>query len=403
MVKKVISFFDKISLFSICCVIFLVIFDSHLQKIFIFIGIGAMLISKLFSYIFKIKPLFKKTYLDRPMLLFLSAILLATFFSRNFYESQKVFFDRILVYAGIFLLVKEAVYSKKRLYIILGTFIFVSFLCGFDALWQYFTGLDLFFGFPRNSCPFVGKLIALTGPFGRYNSFSGFLEITLPLIAFLCLIKKNKYFTIFICLILLSLLISWIFVFQRSTWISVSLSCLIVSFFLKRKYAIILLSVLLLISIFSPIQVYEKAFWQLLKDKDVSSGRLEMWHEAIRLIKERPILGSGLGAYGMYAGSKHLHAHNTYLELFVDAGVIGLIGLILLILIFLKKSLHALISEEEEEKKIITAALLASCVSSFIVALFSTNMIVGIRFASLFWIILSLAVILKDINFKAKA
>lgn len=66
---------------------------------------------------------------------------------------------------------------------------------------------------------------------------------------------------------------------------------------------------------------------------DVSSlARFETWRTALVLAEERPLLGAGLGNYGSAAGERRgTYSHNTYLDLLVETGPLGLLGLLLLL------------------------------------------------------------------------
>lgn len=71
-------------------------------------------------------------------------------------------------------------------------------------------------------------------------------------------------------------------------------------------------------------------------DDRTSQSRVEIWMATWRLIKAHPVLGSGFGAYGVALPEHHdssgelipREAHNDYLELLANGGIIaGLIGL----------------------------------------------------------------------------
>lgn len=55
---------------------------------------------------------------------------------------------------------------------------------------------------------------------------------------------------------------------------------------------------------------------------DVSSGRSELWAIAIKLFKDNPIFGIGAGRYVSLSGAG-TNAHNTYLEILCELGVVG--------------------------------------------------------------------------------
>jgi len=52
------------------------------------------------------------------------------------------------------------------------------------------------------------------------------------------------------------------------------------------------------------------------------NGREEIWREAWRSVPERPLLGAGVGAF-VATDTARLSAHNTYLNLLVEDGIVG--------------------------------------------------------------------------------
>lgn len=75
---------------------------------------------------------------------------------------------------------------------------------------------------------------------------------------------------------------------------------------------------------------------------DISSGRLQFWQTTLKMIGDFPILGVGLNAFGVAYTRYDLmngyfrleQAHNEYLQIFAEAGIIGLI-LVLAFIFFL--------------------------------------------------------------------
>jgi len=64
----------------------------------------------------------------------------------------------------------------------------------------------------------------------------------------------------------------------------------------------------------------------------VSSGRVEKWKTMVSLIKKRPLLGYGFGTedllfrhFGLKFETPGLYAHNTFLGMAVQMGVLGFI------------------------------------------------------------------------------
>src|SRR5205085_3283863 len=76
---------------------------------------------------------------------------------------------------------------------------------------------------------------------------------------------------------------------------------------------------------------------------DPTTGRAHFWQGTVGIIKDHPVLGAGLGAFGAVyprydtaGGTYRLEqAHNDYLQILSDAGVVGaLLGLAFLVVLF---------------------------------------------------------------------
>jgi O-antigen ligase len=73
---------------------------------------------------------------------------------------------------------------------------------------------------------------------------------------------------------------------------------------------------------------------QSIGDQSDSSNRhrIETWSRALLLAEEHPVLGTGLGNYGSAIGEhRGAYSHNTYLDVLVETGPLGLLGLLVLL------------------------------------------------------------------------
>ncbi len=87
-------------------------------------------------------------------------------------------------------------------------------------------------------------------------------------------------------------------------------------------------------------------------------SRTELWKDALVMIKDFPLFGSGLGTFGyaypLYKLSVekplvYLHAHNDYLELISETGILGFASLMAALGLFLYTSLKSLTRLAGEE------------------------------------------------------
>jgi O-antigen ligase len=101
---------------------------------------------------------------------------------------------------------------------------------------------------------------------------------------------------------------------------------------------------------------------------DPTTGRAHFWNVTLDVIQHHPLIGSGLGSFGViytrYDSRNGLYrleqAHNDYLQVLADAGIIGgLLGLAFLIIVF-KKGFARRGTDDKFRRGVATGAL-AGC------------------------------------------
>jgi O-antigen ligase len=84
-------------------------------------------------------------------------------------------------------------------------------------------------------------------------------------------------------------------------------------------------------------------FMDSVNASDPTTGRTHVWHVTLQVIKRHPVIGSGLGAYGVAytpfdprnGVNRAEQAHNDYLQVLADTGIIGgVLGLFFIISLF---------------------------------------------------------------------
>jgi O-antigen ligase len=169
------------------------------------------------------------------------------------------------------------------------------------------------------------------------NRFSKFYDIIIPINFALILITNNKIKKAFFCLILLLSFSTVLFMQTRGSYIVIFFALLAIAFVYRRKLLIFLLIIPLLVVIMMPSNMITRAqemlkFGDYLKLGGVLNKRTNAWKGAVRIIKENPVLGLGVGKSNFGTTAKKFndlkisvdHAHNTYLQIAVELGLIGL-------------------------------------------------------------------------------
>ncbi len=284
--------------------------------------------------------------------IFLLAASVSTFFSPDTKSALGIlkayFFEPALFYLVFVNVIRE----KRQLKII-------GWALGLLVVWlsiygivQYFTGV----GIPE---PWQVEETRRIVSVYQYPNALGL--IIAPVIAFfIALIARVKFFTrqtfwwgfIIILLGCFSLLTS----VSQGAWLGLGLAMVFLSFFLFPWKKVLLFWLLLIIFVFAVPQTKDYIM-PLVTLTDVSGDvRKVMWQGTWNLLKDRPILGSGLAGfshyYEQYRLIKHteflLYPHNVILNFWVELGLFGLIVFVGLMIKFFRQGYQLLKTKNTE-------------------------------------------------------
>ena len=116
----------------------------------------------------------------------------------------------------------------------------------------------------------------------------------------------------------------------------------------------------------------------LTNPEDVSNGRLHFWSVALRIFLDYPILGAGLDAFGTafpfydtWNGNYRVEqAHNEYLQILADAGILGFICIAAFIFLLFKQGLQRIGAEHSHFRRSVSVGALAGCLGILIHSFF---------------------------------
>lgn len=212
-------------------------------------------------------------------------------------------------------------FRKKSIYI----FIFMLWLSSF------MTGvLFLFFKRPYEGIYISRQVIYLFGREMDPNNLAAFLLI--GILISLDLIFKKKYIVFSVALIILNFY-GILLTGSRGAIVALVISTIVILFLNRKQKSINLHKIIVYLAVasillvlmkdFVPESIYRRIFD--FKSYEDGSGRVEIWTNALSIFKQYSILfGAGWGAnYGYNA--LEIVAHNTFIAMLVDVGLIGFI------------------------------------------------------------------------------
>ncbi|MCL1859850.1 MAG: O-antigen ligase family protein [Oscillospiraceae bacterium] len=239
--------------------------------------------------------------------------------------------------------------------------------------------------------------------FGNPNVLAEYLILIIPFVI-VSLVHANRVrnrmpYIIYIFFTLLCLVYTW----SRGSWLGIIFSSMILLIIINRKVIVAYLGILLIVP-FAPIVLSEtiiQRFTTIGSIADSSTSyRVSIWQAAIKLIKDYIIEGIGVGieafklvypGYSLAGIESAPHSHSLYLQVCVEYGSIGLAVFIFIIFLFMQYCFTAIKKANETYIKLFVAAGLCA-VTGFLLNGFTDYVWYNYRVYLMFWLIVSITV-----------
>jgi putative inorganic carbon (hco3(-)) transporter len=374
---------------------------------------------------------FTSTPLNFPTLSFIAICILSLIWSNSFFVSLT---ELPLFLAGplLYFVITNSINDERQINRILDILLLVGGLFGIYGIFQY-NGIDFSF-WTRN----VGRQ-QVFGLFGNVNYFAEYLIVPLPIAVSLFFASRNKFKKILLLIAILAMGTSLIVTFTRGSYLSFGVS-LIFMFFVflisrgknfvknnKKIFIIILVAIIIITFLFvvpTPLNksgtVISKiksriSVTQLTQDSSYNR-RIAIWKFTGMMIKDHPLLGSGIGTYkyntlryqaeffaqgenrSLYPHGFADKAHNEYLQFWAELGIIGLGIFTWLIISYFWFGLKILRKIKDESRQGIIIGLMGAVVTVLVDGIFGFPLHLPATIV-LFWLALGLTVavgLLKD-------
>ena len=168
------------------------------------------------------------------------------------------------------------------------------------------------------------------------NSYAAFLILLIPLGVALLLGTKHWVSRIMACGAVLLGVVAMVMTYSRASWVGFAVSAA-VFVLLWRPRLIPLLAVICVLCIpFLPSSIWDRILSIFNFSDSSTSSRFGLYEAAVRAIGESPLTGVGLGTaapqkfiadQSLYHGNhRYVHAHNIYLEVWLETGLIGVVA-----------------------------------------------------------------------------
>jgi len=338
--KRLIDFCQQATEVSL----WLVIFSIPISIAMTNIGIG-------FSVFFwLIKKILNKDWrlIQNPINIFLVLLLLISIFSiihsiRISSSLQGI--QKLLKYFTLFFIITETINDTNKLRRVIWVLFLGLTIISLDGVFQYFTGKDFIRGYiAGNRLCYMGEYSPprLQASMHNPNSFAVYLITVIPLAISLALYYFKSIKSWIVSSIWLTAYFCMFHTYQRIVGLAFIIIMSLFSIIKKDIRAILLLLLIIFLSVyFLPRPVLN---WMVNHPNPhdfivEEGGRRLHWQAAINMIKAHPLIGVGINTfplnYTRYKISSDTmtgwYAHNAYLNMAAEIGLIGL-GIFILML-----------------------------------------------------------------------
>jgi O-antigen ligase len=393
-----ISFLDSIIYWAIVVIPFSMAIAPAPMNIFA----GLLGFSFLLKKIIKRQKLFINTSLNIPFMFFFIACAISIVNSVSYQDSLRGIF-RIIQYWVLFLIILEEIKDPRHLRRIIIAIIFAASLLSVDAIWQVISGRD----FIRGNLPVINIGIKrATASFPDANVLGIYLSAITPLIIVLALyhFKKNK--KIIISMVSLLVLLALILTYSRPTILAIYVVFLLLGLVKKDK---ILISVLIVLTVIAPFTIPRSVKdWARAVEYNplrfmCNDDRIAIYRNTLHMIEDHPIIGVGINTfmknykkykespeYRNVVTSNYIYAHNNFLHMAGEIGILGL-GIFLWLLYSLFKA-SILIYAKLRNALLKNVSLgLISCLTAFLVNGLTESSLYYARVVMIFWYLAALS------------
>jgi len=329
--------------------------------------------------------------------LFLYACLISIASSVFIEQSWHNFLTKTLEWFIVYFLVLEVFTKKRHIDIALGIFLITAGSTVLDSLVQfYITHKDIFFGH------ILQQGARVTASFRTPNGLGSYLTILIPLLGAFCLSREVTKLRRVGCAVLLALSIwSVILTFSRGSWVGIGCGIIFLVVLQGkgniRKFIAGFTILVILCSI--SVLAYQKFSGVKVLERNSQGWRMEVWQRSIQMIKDRPLVGHGINTYmnifQQYRWSTQIeptYAHNCYLQLAVETGVLGLAAFLYLLSCFFKELLRGIdCKTPRQEGRPILVGLVCGIMAFLVHSFFDTSFY-SLKLSVYLWIMIGIAV-----------
>lgn len=221
-----------------------------------------------------------------------------------------------------------------------------------------------------------GRVVSI---FDNANTFAEVLILLLPLVVALILCSKRLFSKLLACGVFVLGLTALGMTYSRASWVGGACAMAVMVFLWKPKLIPAFIALCCLAVPFLPTTILNRILTITNLSDSSTASRIPLLQAALEVIRSRPIRGAGLGTaapqayiadWNLYhADFPYVHSHNFYLEVWVEAGLLGVIGFMASMLWNIKRAAHTVRHCANSTARTVTCAAAAALCGTMVCGL----------------------------------
>ncbi len=309
----------------------------------------------------------------------------------------------LTVFVAVFaLFFSGAVTSRKQADLAVAVFVVVGAAVSAYGIYQYFFYDPASAGAWIDNDMFSDITNRVYSTLENPNVLGEYLLLITPFAAACLLGAKTWPRRLFFLGCLLAMLVCMLLTSSRGAWLGLLLAAALFAVMLDARFILVGIIGIVVLYFALPDWIIER-FASIGDMSDSSTSyRVFIWLGTIAMLKDYWFSGIGPGTdafnlvYPAYSFNtvKAPHAHNLYLQLMCDAGILGLLLFLLVILSFYRTVFSAFSRERDRKSRYYLAAA-ASAVAGFLLQGITDYSFYNNRVLLFFWVVVALGIVLS--------
>lgn len=187
--------------------------------------------------------------------------------------------------------------------------------------------------------------------FDNPNTFAEVLILLLPLVLALALCSKGLWGRLLAFGVFAAGVAALLMTYSRASWVGFAVSMAVLVFLWRPRLLPLFFLLCCLAVPFLPATVWNRILTIGNLSDSSTASRFPLYEAALRVIRKVPVSGAGLGTaavqryirlHNLYKGnSPFVHAHNFYLQVWLEAGLLGVVSFVAAMLWNIKRAARA--------------------------------------------------------------